>query len=132
MDMTHVQPFLDEINAGRVDRLGEHLSEHVVVFSSMVSDPFVGRDAVVKLLGVLHSALDEFVTTAVIAGDTRGGDAAHPRRRRRGHWRRGHQHRPRRTRWGITLALGAGIPVEYRRLPTDRISVIDRQAMAAA
>jgi hypothetical protein len=35
-------------------------------------------------------------------------------------------------RWVITLALGAGVPVEYRRLPADRISVIDRQSIAAS
>jgi hypothetical protein len=71
MDMTHVQPFLDGMDAGRVDRLGDHLSDDVVLFSPMVSEPFVGREAVVNVLGVLHAAVDEFMTTAVIAGDTR-------------------------------------------------------------
>jgi hypothetical protein len=34
-------------------------------------------------------------------------------------------------RWVVTLALVAGVPVEYRNLPADRISVIDRAANCA-
>lgn len=34
-------------------------------------------------------------------------------------------------RWAITIALSARVPVEYRRLPTSHISVIDRVLIEA-
>lgn len=71
MDLNHVQPFLDGMDARRPDDLGQHLSDDVILYSPFVPEPFIGRDAVVKVLSVLLSAVDEFTTTAVIAGDTR-------------------------------------------------------------
>lgn len=71
MDMRHVKPFLNAMDAGEVDKLGEHLSDDIVLLSPFVVDPFVGRDAVVKVLAVLHSAVDSFTTEEVIAGDKR-------------------------------------------------------------
>ncbi len=44
------------------DERGEHLSDNIVLLSPFVADPFVGRDAVVKVLAVLHSGVDSFAT----------------------------------------------------------------------
>ena len=71
MDMRHVRPFIDGMDAGRTEGIGGHLSDDVVLHSPLVRDPFVGRDAVVRVLGVLRAAVDEVVTTAVIAGEDR-------------------------------------------------------------
>lgn len=71
MEMKHVTPFLDGMHARVPDDLGRHLGDDVVLNSPFVSAPFVGRDAVMKVLRVLLSAVDEFETTAVIAGDNR-------------------------------------------------------------
>lgn len=71
MDMKHVQPFIDGLDAGRIEVIGRHLGDDVVLHSPLVREPFVGRDAVVRVLGVLRAAVDEFATTAVIVGDDR-------------------------------------------------------------
>lgn len=71
MDMRHVQPFLDAMDAGRVDALGEHLDADVVLLSPLLPDPVSGRAAVLKLLNALHSAIDSFTTDEVITGDNR-------------------------------------------------------------
>lgn len=71
MNMEHVQPFLDAMDAKRIDALGPNLSEGVVLSSPFVTEAFVGRDAVPAVLKVLLSAVDSFETTGVIAEERR-------------------------------------------------------------
>jgi hypothetical protein len=71
MNMNHVTPFLDGMHARDATSLGEHLSHDIVLNSPFVATPFVGKDAVVGVLRVLLSGVDEFATTAIIAGEHR-------------------------------------------------------------
>lgn len=71
MNMIHLQPFLDAMHAKDAARLGEHLSADVVLNSPFVTAPFAGRDAVVGVLTVLLSGVDDFTTTAIIADTSR-------------------------------------------------------------
>ena len=71
MNMEHVTLFLDGMHARAPEALGGHLSHDVVLNSPFVSTPFIGRDAVMSVLRVLLSAVDEFETTAIIPGEDR-------------------------------------------------------------
>jgi len=59
------------MHARNPDNLAEHLAEDVVLESPFLSDPFVGRQAVMRVLQVLLAGVDEFEATEVIAGETR-------------------------------------------------------------
>lgn len=71
MDMDHVRPFLEAMDARRADGLDAHLGADVVLHSPFVTEPFVGKAAVLGVLRTLLSAVDEFATTAVIAEGSR-------------------------------------------------------------
>jgi hypothetical protein len=71
MNMIHVSPFLDGMHRKDPTTLAQHLSREVVLFSPFIEAPFKGRDAVLKVLGVLLSAVDEFESTAIIADQAR-------------------------------------------------------------
>ena len=75
MNMTHVTPFLKGMDGLDSTSLESHLSEDVVLFSPFTADPFVGKEKVLNVLRVLLSAVDEFETTAIIAGDDRRAGA---------------------------------------------------------
>ncbi|NHN83198.1 hypothetical protein GOB93_00875 [Acetobacter musti] len=71
MNTAHVNPYLAAMDARQADGLAEHLSDEVVLLSPFVAEPFVGKDAVVNVLRLLLTNVDEFATTAVISGDQR-------------------------------------------------------------
>jgi hypothetical protein len=71
MNMKHVRPFLDAMHSKASAAVGEHLSPDVVLHSPFVTKPFIGRSAVVGILKVLLSGVDEFVATAIIADESR-------------------------------------------------------------
>ena len=71
MNMNHLTPFLDGMHARDATGLAEHLSDDIVLNSPFVAAPFVGREAVMGMLRVLLSGVDEFASTAVIAGEKR-------------------------------------------------------------
>ena len=71
MNMIHVTPYLAAMDARKPELLGNHMSENVELKSPFLAAPFVGKEAVMSVLAVLLSAVDEFETTAVIAGERR-------------------------------------------------------------
>jgi hypothetical protein len=71
MNMEHVTLYLEGMDARKPALLGDHLSEDVVLKSPFVAKPFIGKKAVLDVLSMLLSAVDEFETTAVIAGEKR-------------------------------------------------------------
>lgn len=71
MNMTHLIPYLEGMDARTPERLGDHMSETVVIRSPFLATPFVGKAAALGVLNVLLSTVDEFETTAVITGDKR-------------------------------------------------------------
>jgi hypothetical protein len=71
MNMDHLNPYLEGMDARKPELLGDHLSEDCVLNSPFVGTPFVGKKAVMDVLGVLLGAVDEFETTAVITGEKR-------------------------------------------------------------
>lgn len=71
MNMIHAQPFLDAMHARVPAALGEHLDPNVTLSSPFVTDSFVGRDAVVRVLKALLAGVDEFETTAIVDGENR-------------------------------------------------------------
>ena len=71
MNMVHVQPFLDAMHAKSVDKLAEHLSVDVAIYSPFVTQPFTGKDTVVGVLRALLSGVDEFEATGIIADEQR-------------------------------------------------------------
>lgn len=71
MNMIHAQPFLDAMHAKISAALGEHLDPDVILSSPFLPEPFVGRDAVIRVLKALLAGVDEFETTGIIAGENR-------------------------------------------------------------
>jgi hypothetical protein len=71
MNMEHLTPYLEGMDARRPDLLAEHMSEAVVIKSPFLSTPFVGKAVAMGVLSVLLTTVDEFETTAVITGDKR-------------------------------------------------------------
>ena len=71
MMMDHVSPFLEGMRARNPDSLGEHLADHVVLESPIVTEPFVGKEAVLGVLRLLLSGIDQFEATDIIAGENR-------------------------------------------------------------
>ena len=71
MNMTHLQPFLDAMHAGDFEAAADHMSDGVLLRSPILVEPFVGRDAVRRLLAVLLQAADSFEVTDMVTADTR-------------------------------------------------------------
>lgn len=71
MNMEHVTPYLEGMDARKPELLGDHMSEDIVLKSPFLATPLVGKTAALGVLGALLSAVDEFETTAVITGDKR-------------------------------------------------------------
>ena len=71
MNMIHLQPFLEAMDANRPDDLSQHLSGDVVIKSPFVSEAFVGREAVTNVLRALLFGIDQFETTGLVADGDR-------------------------------------------------------------
>lgn len=56
----HVQGILDGMQARDVHAVVIHLAEDVILHSPIVSEPFVGKTAVVGVLGLLLGLMDRF------------------------------------------------------------------------